>query len=550
MIRPKRSKKFQLWRHCTINAQTCSTDFRLTECIRQFARAGIHIGFLQETRKLNIGSTIILVTDDDNIEFKYEVHWSGYKTKKQAGVAIAIRIDNNIDIGEITYDSPRLMTACVNMYGCHIKAVNGYAPTELGTDNAKTSFYKSLCKVTVKPTKRCKLLVAGDFNATTSAALTHCSFRSATIVDDLISNNNGDRFLDFCRDANLSILNTWFYQPNHRRYTWHSPTGFKKVIDYTLSDSWLRQYTRNCRVKNSFDFMSDHRPLITTFITPVNRYSRYRPRRTKPKKHLDLAQLHTPHIRAQYQKRVCQLITESDRTTHNIDIINSNLVESINTAASETIPRQTKSVNTDQPWRNDSKLLDMVKKRDQTLKMGILDDLARAKLNKDIRRYVKILENNHMAKEAECINEYAASRKIGKFFEKAKAQRSSLRPASSKSCPPDAIYNHFKAHFSPPEPDNDPPEILNPPDFIQDLQQITAEANIDHSPPTFLEVKNYVTKLKYKKASNDVQPELLKQISEHTCTKPGGGGGTPLRVYEVFGRRSKFVRVYKVNREI
>ena len=56
-------------------------------------------------------------------------------------------------------------------------------------------------------------------------------------------NENGELFLNVCAENHLSVMNTWFDHPLKHIITWHSPDKrTKKVIDYSIMESWLRQY--------------------------------------------------------------------------------------------------------------------------------------------------------------------------------------------------------------------------------------------------------------------------------------------------------------------
>ena len=99
-------------------------------------------------------------------------------------------------------------------------------------------------------------------------------------------------YLQYCLDNKLSILNTWFDHPIRHRITWHSPDGFtKKVYDYCLSRSFIRQFIQDVRVRNSY-FNSDHRLLVIKVKTPCNKAARtFRRTSTyKPKPNLELLQ--------------------------------------------------------------------------------------------------------------------------------------------------------------------------------------------------------------------------------------------------------------------
>ena len=80
------------------------------------------------------------------------------------------------------------------IYGFSLGIVNVYSPTEAnGTENQKQLFYTSLNKATMKTEKHQKILVIGDFNATTSIAEHRCYFDDSKIIEDPICNDNGRR---------------------------------------------------------------------------------------------------------------------------------------------------------------------------------------------------------------------------------------------------------------------------------------------------------------------------------------------------------------------
>ena len=84
------SNTFQFWKFGTINVQSAKDDWRLENAIRHVANAKLSFCAFQEVRRPT-GNTIISYKSA-----RYEVHWSGYPTKSQAGVGIAIKIDPHI----------------------------------------------------------------------------------------------------------------------------------------------------------------------------------------------------------------------------------------------------------------------------------------------------------------------------------------------------------------------------------------------------------------------------------------------------------------------
>ena len=135
------------------------------------------------------------------------------------------------------------MTVELIIFGFSVKIISAYAPTELAKDSAKIKFYRELKKIKrANPDQ--KLLYLGDFNATTTAVENVSGVRADKILENIVSNDNGERMIDFVRDNKLSVLNTFFKQPRHRQITWHSRDKWKtkKTLDYHISDDYLRQY--------------------------------------------------------------------------------------------------------------------------------------------------------------------------------------------------------------------------------------------------------------------------------------------------------------------
>ena len=73
------------------------------------------------------------------------------------------------------------------------------------------------------------------------------------------------------------------------------------------------------------------------------------------------------------------------------------------------------------------------------------------------------------------------------------------------------LRDHFKAHFNPKDPSNgSTPEELHEhlPLFVEELQNISANVNLNDDPPTIEEIQKHLQELKNNKASNDIEPEF------------------------------------------
>ena len=298
--RIRQRTEFQKWRLGSINISTAVDDHRLEDGIRLIEEANLFACTLQEFRRIGVGSCIV-----EGESYDWEVHWSGFKRKREYGVGIAIRVMPGIDIGEIKCIDERLMTASLTIFGLEVKVVSAYAPTNEAKDSAKIKFYQNLKKI--KPDfKHQQLLYTGDFNSTTEAVRKQSCVRAGKVLENIVSNDNGERLIDFTRDNNLSMLNTFFKQPWHRLITWHSrDKKTKKALDYHLSSDFLRQYCTNCRVYNGFKFQSDHRLLVSEWRTPKTKLARFVKRKKgKPSVKYDLTGFQDEAMKANFQDAV------------------------------------------------------------------------------------------------------------------------------------------------------------------------------------------------------------------------------------------------------
>jgi len=463
---------------------------------------------------LKTGSAVI-ETKADNIPHKYELYWSGNAVKRHHGVGIAIKIDTNIEIVEVTPVNGRIIVADVIVHGCSLRVINCYAPTEGDSDSTKNAFYYALNKQ-FKCDKTFKIVCLGDFNATTSASWRNCSLRENIVIDNLEVNNNGERFHQLLNTHCLSVLNTWFDHKKCRRITWHSPDGTtKKIYDFILVGSWLRQYATNCRVYNSYDFDSDHRLVIAHMHTPCNKIARYVRRSTKTAmQRLDTTALNDEVIMERFNTAVAdKLETISLRDSDNT-MLNNHLTDAVNTAAEDILPNLEKS-KLFQPWHNDVKLKELYDLKDKQIARNA-DFKTLSTTRKKIRLRARHLRNEYFKAEAEKINQLAINRELEKLFHRAKKQDTTLKSAQH-ACPPDQILEHFKAHFNPEDPSRTTtPEELNNslPSFVADLQNISKCTSVNDIPPTIEEIQTQLNNLKSNKASNDIDPNLLKKC-EH-----------------------------------
>ena len=207
---------------------------------------------------------------------KFEFYWSGYKRKGEAGVGILIKINDFIESNTPDFNDPRVLAINLKVHGFNLRVVNVYSPTDCdGTNEQKNRFYSDVKKASKKQNKHQKLIIAGDFNATTGISKFKCNFDGSNVILDHDCNDKGSRLKQLCRNEKLNISSTFFKHRLYHRYTWHSNDHkTQKIIDYILTDSYIQQFVTNCRVYNGFDVETDHRLLKATIFAPSTKKSK------------------------------------------------------------------------------------------------------------------------------------------------------------------------------------------------------------------------------------------------------------------------------------
>ena len=503
------TKKFHKWNIGQINIQSCSDDHRLHTALQECRRANLDVICFQEVRQLNTGSVKHL---------GYTFYWSGLKRFKRYGVGIAIKNNSDIVINGVIYFSARLMAADLTVRGCKVRIVSGYAPTLSGTSLAlKQQFYRDLSNIS-KVERHRKLMVMGDFNAEPQFCRTHARYDARTSrIDDGIdlTNENVRLFLQYCGKLKLSILNTWFDHPIHHRVSWHHPNGTTaKVYDYALSESWMRQFVTNVRVKNSY-FNSDHRLVVINMKTPANKAARQFNRKRglgKP----NLQELLNETTKAKFLKAIqvnLQKDSNSTLTSNSIDCTHNRIIEALNEGRKQipSQPRQTRGVI---PWDQDPMLSKLHQSRINIRKLPNNSTTKEnlKQINKQVKVRVTELQNKIWQSKGKLINDAKQHRNIVKLWKHAKNHDSSeFSKTVPLQCP--GIASHFRQHFNPDHSSvTMPHEITNTPDYIKILQDST-ETFIEE-PPSREEIKEAINQLNNGKSSLDVEAEVIKAGSE------------------------------------
>ena len=365
---------------------------------KEIARSKITVCCLQEVRYLDTGNKLIRLDNGEN----FKLYWCGKKKRRDLGVAVLIKDDPCIIVEEPDVNDPRIMALNITVYGFKIRLVNAYSPTEEGNENQKNTFYRNLEKACKTESKHRKLIIAGDFNATTSISMKHCSYDWTKIVEDQLCNDNGSRIKSFCRKLHLCMPQTYFDHPLNNRYTWYSNDGrTKKVLDYILTQSFVQQFIASCDVNSDLNIETDHRLLSTTIIPPETKKARRKPKQKARKEKLDLNALNNDEVK----KRFAMAVSEKLQIGVPETAIgkSNNIVKCLASAAESIVPKQKKKSNVNEMWKNDALLNSLLERRRATVNASE-DYKTYTKL---IKKRVLRLKNEKLEIEAQEINSFA-----------------------------------------------------------------------------------------------------------------------------------------------
>jgi len=456
-------------------------------------------------RYLDTGNKLIRLDNGENFKF----YWCGKKKRRDLGVAVLIKDDPCIIFDEPDVTDPRIMALNITVYGFKIRLVNAYSPTEEGNENQKNTFYRNLEKACKTESKHRKLIIAGDFNATTSISMKHCSYDWTKIVEDQLCNDNGSRIKSFCRKLHLCMPQTYFDHPLNNRYTWYSNDGrTKKVLDYILTQSFVQQFIASCDVNSNLNIETDHRLLSTTIITPETKKARRKPKQKARKEKLDLKALNNDEVKKRFSMAVSEKLQMGVPETA-IGKSN-NIVKCLASAAESIVPKQKKKSNVNEMWKNDAILNSLLERRRATVNASE-DYKTYTKL---IKKRVLRLKNEKLEIEAQEINSFATKKQVENLYRSFKSDNSTfMNTKNTKQCDPASLKNYFQKHFENKGEENEPINFSALPEYIEKLQKIKCGI-IKTSPPSKDEVLEVVKKLKDGKAANDIPTAFVKHATE------------------------------------
>ena len=215
-----------------------------------------------------------------------------------------------------------------------------YAPTSAHDDEEVEKFYEDLDFAMKQLKSQDVKIVMGDFNAKVGNSRTEDIVGPWGLGD---RNERGERLIDWCRENEFIVSNTWYKQHPRRRYTWISPGDrTRNQIDFILIQKRFRNAVKSVKTLPGADCDSDHIPVISKMRINLKRLKKgkYQPKFEVGflKTNKDLKEKFVIEVKNKFQLLEVEDLTDTDELWNGIKT-------SLNEAIQENIPQKSRKEN-------------------------------------------------------------------------------------------------------------------------------------------------------------------------------------------------------------
>ncbi|XP_060517971.1 uncharacterized protein LOC132696860 [Cylas formicarius] len=360
----------------TFNVRTLSTDDKLIEFEEELKGVNWHIIGLSEVRRCGESCT--------TLQNGHTLYHRGNQTNKINGVGFLVNKNIVNNIIEYKSISERVISIDLRVnkrYTC--KIIQVYAPTTEHEDEEVEEFYEEINQVLNNNTAH-YVLMMGDFNAKIGIR-SDPQEKGVGAFGSGTRNERGKLLLNYVKENNLHIMNTYFKKKESRRWTWKSPNGLiKNEIDFLISNN--KNIVLDTSVVNSVKMGSDHRMVRSKiyFDTKIERYKLI----SKGPKGINTEELRVKQ--EQYQRQLENCIDRNMLHTQSINMLNNEISKQIQEIAHNVAGNKKKK-----KLQLCQQTLDLIKKR-KTINQDItLNHIEVTELNKTIRKKIRLETRNY-----------------------------------------------------------------------------------------------------------------------------------------------------------
>jgi len=480
------------------NVRTMQGDGKLENLQEEMKRNQINILGLSEARWKGNG---------DFISNGYRIIYSGGR-KHTNGVAVVLDKHQATKVKKVIQRNDRIILVKIDAEPKDIIIIQVYMPTSQHSDQEIEEIYESIEELLKDENADDYLVIMGDWNAVVGEG------KEEKICGEFglgRRNTRGDQLIDFCKQQQLVITNTWYQQEKRRRYTWKAPGDTARYqIDYIMVRQRYRNSIRKACSYPGADINSDHNLVLIKTSLKLKKIKTKRKR-----KQWNLEQLKRSTAREEFRAELDANIIESGGNTNNGW---NNLKKSIKRSALKTIGYD-KTVKAKKPWITQ----EMIKKMEERRKWKSINTQDGHKkyrqINNELRRETETAREKWWRDTCEAIEELQRKGRTDKFYAKIK------QVTSDNKTPPNAGINNYRGELLTKEED-----IRNRwREYIEELynkeHKPTEEAlkiedegkvDMDDKGPDLLdsEILEAIREMKHRKAqgSDEIPAEFLKAM--------------------------------------
>lgn len=274
------------------------------ELIEEIKQAKIGILAITETKKKGQGI--------QDVQENYILLYSGVEHEKRAKAGVGIIMDKDIykKVTNWDYISERLMTIDVETKPTHkIKIIVVYGPNEDDTKDNKDIFWETLTDI--KESTANTTLILGDFNARVGTK-DEISEHVLGSYGEKHKNGNGRRLIEFCKENDMIVANTFFKHKDIHTYTRELPSrNERSVLDYILINKTDRTLIDDVKARRGPEIYSDHYMVVAKINKKLyipNKNEKRNVEHKKQYKTIKIYKLRDAETRGIYRQKVSEEI--------------------------------------------------------------------------------------------------------------------------------------------------------------------------------------------------------------------------------------------------
>lgn len=493
----------------TWNVRSTYEEGALKNLIEEAIKIKASLIALQETRQSGV-----FIRDIEN----FTLFNSGGENRR-LGTGFLVTHKLKEAVTEFKAISDRLCYLRLTIEARKVSIINCHAPTEEKDGEEKEAFYEEMGNIYDRIPRQDVKIVMGDCNAKVGRERYYQPIIGKYSLHE-VSNDNGQRLVDFAAERNLIIRSTQFEHKQIHKGTWRAPGGrYTNQIDHVLIQQRHAGWIKDVRSYRGPDVDSDH------FLVGI-KLGMAREESTKIKSNKKVIEkwqlegLIERKVRDKYQTYVKTNIREM-QTTIDIEDKCKRIEESIKNAADRLL----KTVPTRRRGWFSEECREMLSKRNNARMQALRTEHENDKeiykqCRKETKKLLRSVKRQHKEKEIIRVEERFKNKEIKNFYQEVKRTKKGFQTAAAmlKSKNGQLIgskrgqINRWREHFE---------EALKiTVDNVEDEGNIrentemrqSVEKEITMEPPTLEEVEKVIEHLKNGKSAgeDEIAAELIK----------------------------------------